>query len=246
MTSLRFAVSIALLAAALLTPTRGWSYSFVLDPLEFASWPSYCQARYVTTGIGSTTQFAEVVSPAAIEAARSVIGAQAFEHIHHYCAGLLYLRRARTEADPRRKKWLLEEAFRESAYTYNRVVAGSPIHATIATTLAQIEKTRGNNANALQFLEAARSASPTDPLTHLALAIFHRDAGRLADARTVLEEGFAATERKSYEIAYNLGLICMEMKDINCAVENARFVYDAGFPLPGLKNRLEQAGHWPR
>lgn len=245
MTYLRNALLLTLMTASVALPTRAWSYSFIPDQLEFTSWPSYCQARYVTTNIGSTTPFAGTLSPASIETARTSIGAQAFEHVHHYCAGVIYLRRARTEVDQRRRKSLLDEAFTESMYTFNRVITGSPLYATIATTMAQIEKTRGNDDNALQFLTTARSAAPTDPMTHLSLAIYYRDSGRLADARRTLEEGLKATEGQSYEIAYNLGLICMELKDVDCAVANARFVYDAGFPLPGLRNRLEKAGHWP-
>lgn len=233
-------------AVLALLPACAWSYSFVPDEFEFAGWPKYCQARYVTTGIGSTTQFGASVSSAIIESARASIGSQSFEHVHHFCAGMLYLRRARIEVDEGRKKWLLGEAFSESIYTFNRVVPGSPIYATIAATLAQIEKTRGNSENALQYLTAARKAAPSDPMTYLSLAIFYRDSGRLIDARKTLEEGFEATEQQSYEIAYNLGLICVELQDFDCAVERAQFVYAAEFPLPGLRNRLEKLGHWPR
>lgn len=246
---LKISISIAgfvLYAVLALLPAPAWSYSFVPDQFEFASWPKHCQARYVTTSIGSTSQFAASVSAATIEAARGNIGSQAFEHVHHFCAGMLYLRRARTEADEGRRKWLLGEAFNESIYTFNRVIPGGPVYASIAATLAQIERARGNDENALQYLTTARQVAPSDAMTHLALAIFFRDSGHLLDARKTLEEGFEATERQSYEIAYNLGLICVELQDISCAVEKAQFVYDAGFPLPGLKNRLEKLGHWPR
>ncbi|MDO9598630.1 MAG: hypothetical protein Q7J47_12990 [Azoarcus sp.] len=45
-------------------------------------------------------------------------------------------------------------------------------------------------------------------------------------------------------VYYNLGLAYIELKKYDLALENAHMAYRLGFPLPGLKNRLQRAGAW--
>jgi Tfp pilus assembly protein PilF len=45
-------------------------------------------------------------------------------------------------------------------------------------------------------------------------------------------------------INYNLGLLYLKKKDYEQAKTYAKKAYDLGFPLPGLKNQLIQAGKW--
>ena len=54
----------------------------------------------------------------------------------------------------------------------------------------------------------------------------------------------AATGGESAVIQYNLGLINLEMGNVTAAADNARKAYSMGYPLPGLKKKLQQAGHW--
>jgi hypothetical protein len=43
---------------------------------------------------------------------------------------------------------------------------------------------------------------------------------------------------------YNMGLTLVELKRYEEAEKMANMAYGAGFPLPGLKNKLVEAGHW--
>jgi Flp pilus assembly protein TadD len=45
-------------------------------------------------------------------------------------------------------------------------------------------------------------------------------------------------------INYNLGLLYMQRKNYEEARAYAKKAYELGFPLPGLKNQLIQAGKW--
>jgi Flp pilus assembly protein TadD len=45
-------------------------------------------------------------------------------------------------------------------------------------------------------------------------------------------------------INYNLGLLYMKKKDYEQANTYAKKAYELGFPLPGLKNQLMEAGKW--
>ena len=46
----------------------------------------------------------------------------------------------------------------------------------------------------------------------------------------------------SAEVEYNLGLVHLDLKEFEVARSHAQRAYDLGFPLPGLRRRLESAG----
>ncbi len=49
----------------------------------------------------------------------------------------------------------------------------------------------------------------------------------------------------SVELAYNLGLLLTDQGNYSEAKNYATFVYERGYQLDGLKNRLAKAGYWP-
>ncbi|MCB1622990.1 MAG: tetratricopeptide repeat protein [Pseudomonadales bacterium] len=49
---------------------------------------------------------------------------------------------------------------------------------------------------------------------------------------------------KSPDVHYNMGLVYFDQKDMAKALEHAQLAYSAGYPLPGLRNKLERAGQW--
>lgn len=231
-----------LVASALLIPSVSWSYDFVPTSLEFAAWPKYCQARYVETMIGRSSEFTVAVPPAARRAAEASIGSDTYAPVHHHCAGLAYLARAKIERDPRARKHMLIRARDESNYTLRSVKPSSPLFTSIHANLARVEQALGNIEGAEEYYNRAMQALPLDPLPYIGLAILQRDTKRLSLARETLEKGLAATEGKSLEIHYNLGLICFELKDNDCAQQHAQVAYDGGYPLPGLKRKLAERG----
>ena len=238
--------ALALLATVGAFPAFG--FSFVPTELEFAAWPDYCRARYVETvvgRIGAGSSYASKVSSAEHATARSRLDRETFTAVHHYCAGLIYFNRARTEKDPRQREFLLSSAIGETQYTFERSPKGSPLHGQIVSTLAMIERERGKTGVARDYLESAIKADPASPAAYVTLAIMQRDTKDLTGARKTLEAGNAATEGGSLDLAYNLGLICFELGDFDCAVIQANKVYAAEYPLPGLRNKLATNGLWP-
>jgi Flp pilus assembly protein TadD len=49
---------------------------------------------------------------------------------------------------------------------------------------------------------------------------------------------------RNANLHYNMGLAYLDMKDYDKALAHAHIAYQLGFPLPGLRNRLERAGKW--
>jgi tetratricopeptide (TPR) repeat protein len=229
-----------LLACAV--PGLAYAYDFKPTSSEFSSWPSYCQARYVTLPIGEDSPWAANISRAQINSARLQLGANVFEYVHHYCAGMMWLRRARVERDQAKRALDLKTARIETLFTYNRLPSGTPMRAPVLINLASITEAMGDGEGAVELLEQAIEAAPDEAAAYLELGIIYRKRGQLDKAREALLRGDAAVGGESAEIHYNLGLLLIEMNDLDGAEQEARRAYALGHPLPGLKNKLLRLG----
>lgn len=93
------------------------------------------------------------------------------------------------------------------------------------------------------YMIRAETFRPDDAMVKVIYGMFLIQAGRTGDAVIKLE---AARELDSQNanVHYNLGLVYADLKQYDKALESAQLAYGAGFPLPGLKNKLKRAGKW--
>lgn len=233
------------LAIAAFVPLRLLAYSFVPSELEWAAWPGYCKARYVTTNIGGESQWVTSYPRAEVELWRSSLGEETFEDVHHYCAGIIWFNRSKFEPDKERRTRMLKEALGEARYTYLRIPSDSGVSSAVAITLASVEDALGEHDSALSYLEKAIESLPDDSGPYTALALHYRNLKQLDLAKKTLLRGDEALKGESAEIHYNLGLVEIELGDLEAATSQAKRAYDLGHPLPGLKNKLIALGAWP-
>ena len=92
------------------------------------------------------------------------------------------------------------------------------------------------------FDRAARFA-PNDPIPPMIAGIYLARLGRTAEALAELDRA-AGLGDDDANLNYNLGLGYLEVKKYDKAMAHARQAYAAGFPLPGLRDRLIKAGAW--
>jgi len=93
------------------------------------------------------------------------------------------------------------------------------------------------------YLQRAINFSPNDPVPFMLYGmILHKM--KLYD--NALQQYRSAIRLVPNDIVtlYNMGLTLVEMKNYNEAMQVAEKVYGAGFPLPALKKKLIDAGHW--
>lgn len=221
-----------------------FAYEFEPTEAEFNAWPFYCRARYASTMFGRNTVYAQRMDRTAQASAESAIGPQTFLHIHHYCAGLVHLARSRLEADTKQRRFQLDEARAEMLYSLRNETGTGPLWPTIVVNLAVVERERGDVPAARKLLEEAIRVAPSDPRPYLGLAILLRAGMKLAEARSVLEQGIAATGSDPLELHYNLGLICLELENFDCAIRHAQIAYAKDYPFSGLRDRLTVRGLW--
>lgn len=123
---------VAAVISGVLLPVVALAYHFKPTPSEWAMWPDFCKARYVQTSIGRKSPYHGTVPAATTETAKKRVGNQAFTHVHHYCASLVYSQRAGVARSGQERKQLLRQAEGDCEYTLKRTPPTSPIYREVA------------------------------------------------------------------------------------------------------------------
>jgi len=108
---------------------------------------------------------------------------------------------------------------------------------------AKTERPRGAAYTVECFFERGTRFTPDDGTVRLLYGIYLSKKGRKQEAIKQLE---AAQELagQNANIHYNLGLAYFDLKDYALAREYAKRAYELGFPLEGLKKKLQQVRQW--
>lgn len=93
------------------------------------------------------------------------------------------------------------------------------------------------------YFQRALQFRPKDAKVHSVLAGYLLAQNKLDGAREHLDTA-VQLEPDNATSHYNLGLLHMKKKDYGAALASAQRAYGLGFPLPGLRNKLIQAGKW--
>jgi tetratricopeptide (TPR) repeat protein len=93
------------------------------------------------------------------------------------------------------------------------------------------------------YFDRAVRFRPDDAVAKMLYATYLSKSGRQADAGAQLEAA-VKTAPDSPFTQYNVGLIYLEMKNYDRALEQAHKAYGLGFPRTELRDRLKSAGHW--
>lgn len=82
-----------------------------------------------------------------------------------------------------------------------------------------------------------------DAMVKIIHGLYLIGARQPAQARAKLDEA-RALEPADANALYNLGLAYFDLKEYGRALESAHGAYARGFPLPGLRDKLQRAGQW--
>jgi tetratricopeptide (TPR) repeat protein len=73
--------------------------------------------------------------------------------------------------------------------------------------------------------------------------VYLQQSGK-SDAALAKLEAARALDNTDPNIDYNLGLAYFDVGEYEKALQSAHRAYVAGFPLPGLREKLRRAGKW--
>jgi tetratricopeptide (TPR) repeat protein len=93
------------------------------------------------------------------------------------------------------------------------------------------------------YFRRALNFTSEDPVLHLIYGIHLHRAGMLEQALTEYEIAEKLGPPNA-ELQYNLGLLNVDLKRYDAAREHAKKAYELGYPLHGLKARLDRLGEW--
>ena len=93
------------------------------------------------------------------------------------------------------------------------------------------------------WFERALRFKPDDAMVKTVYGLYLIKAKRPKDA-VVQFEAAVAQAGDDANVHYNLGLAYVDLKEYDKALKSAHAAYRLGFPLPGLKNKLQRVGAW--
>jgi tetratricopeptide (TPR) repeat protein len=124
-----------------------------------------------------------------------------------------------------------------------------PNHHRALNSLSNLSiKTKSNRPRGVKcyvddYFERAIRFKPDDATVHMLYGVHLHRWKKVDDAKRQLEQA-AKLAPNDANVAYNLGLVYADLKEWDKAMGYAKQAYAAGFPLPGLKDKLIKAGKW--
>lgn len=101
----------------------------------------------------------------------------------------------------------------------------------------------GKPREAVRYFQTAIRMFPDRAATHTAYGVFLHRAGKLRQAIDQYREALKL-DPTSAETHYDLGLAYLDIHDYKLANRHAHTAYRLGYPLPGLRRRLQRLGKW--
>ena len=240
-------------ALAFLTyPPTAIAYTFTLSEGEFLSWPDYCKVVYVRLDVGKASGYSRLISPSELASGSAVLreaelsgrGPYGGDGRHHFCAGMIWLNRAKLETDPQRRRSQLGQAREETKFTLERADTRGASFALAAAQMATIMFEAGDKAAAHKVLRNAISQPNSNQALFMTQAMIYYREGEYEKSKVALQEGIEQADSVSADVHYNLGLVLLKLGDPESAAEQAHLAYDKGYPLPGLRQKLKRMGYW--
>ncbi len=93
------------------------------------------------------------------------------------------------------------------------------------------------------WFDRARRFVPKDATVVMLEGVYYQKSGEMIKAKRAYEQALAMAP-KSPELNYNAGLLYVDLGEFDKAANCATVAYDAGYPLPGLRNKLVRKGVW--
>jgi len=227
---------------AMLAAPVARAYNFEVTESEWTSWPPYCKARYATVRVGKTSEYGRRVSTAEIEQWHATMGDGAWYGLHHFCAGLAYADRAKMETKSDKREFNSKRALTEYGYMLRNTPTTDRMYAEVLTRVGLVHRNDGDLGAAQRYFAQAIENNPTYPGGYLAQYQVLHDQGSATQARDVLIKADEATRGQSSEVKYFLGMVSLDLGDVEAATTYAREAYLLGYPLPALRNRLAKSG----
>ena len=217
-------------------------WNFVPSEVEWQAWPEYCRARYTVSGAGRESKYAGTIPAAAVAVWQSKL-ADVWYGLHHYCGALVVYSQAERTKLVASKRIKFEEALEETNFTIARSKNQHPFFSVLLAFRGRVYAELGHSKEAHDDFQKAIQLHPEVADPYAAYGLLLRRSGQLQEARELLDKGMGATRGGSAEMHYIFGFVLFDLKDYAGAAAEADLAHANGYPLPGLRHKLESVGY---
>lgn len=112
-------------------------------------------------------------------------------------------------------------------------------------TRERTDKPRGSRYTVDCWFRRAELFAPDDAMVKTIYGLYLAQTKQTKPAREKLEQA-RSMNSSDPNVNYNLGLVYFDLGEYGLARESAQNAYAAGFPLPGLRDKLKRAGRWEK
>jgi tetratricopeptide (TPR) repeat protein len=232
-----------LIGVLLITSCDVFAFSFVPDQSEWNLWKPYCKARFAENTNSRLVDFKLDISKAEIEKWKKIIGSGEFRHLHHYCAGVIWLHRSyEVSHNQQAKRSRLKNAIGEITYTYSKIDVSSKLYVVMSGKLAEAYEAAGESVKATTVISTLLEKKSKDPAAYVVSAQHYKRKGDLDAAIEILKDG-EKNVKKAAKIHYQLAKMYLKKEDYEQSREYARMAGEGGHSINRLKRELKKAGY---
>jgi tetratricopeptide (TPR) repeat protein len=208
---------------------------------EWDGWPMVCKVRFTVSLEGRNSARANSYPPEVIQQWADQYG-DCWGLLHHHCAGILFLQRAKFAPSKTERQFDLNSALQQHQYSLKTCPKSNRQFAVALTHMGMVYTESGEFAKAKRMFDDAISSHPDFDGAYLAKGIMLKRQGRRQDSLDALLAGSAATQASSAELENALGLAYFDSGQFENARAAARRAYALGYPLPTLRDKLAKVG----
>ena len=208
---------------------------------EWDGWPMVCKVRFTVSLEGRNSVYANSFPPETVKRWADQYG-DCWGMLHHHCAGILFLQRAKFAPSQRERQFDLNSAVQQHEFSLKTCPKSNRQFSVALTHMGMVYTETREYAKAERMFEDAIELHPDYDGAYIAKGIMLKRAGKREQSLAALQAGSTATQGSSPELEYALGLAYFDSNQFENAREHARKAYSLGYPLPNLKDKLAKVG----
>ena len=230
------------LVVLVLMATSSFSVAAVnISEAEWLTWPAFCKAGFLASDWSRGSPFAGKMSEAQVRSIRSTHEmSNGIPGVHHFCIGMVYINRAKVSKTNPKNPELLRNAINDIEYSFSRISPGAPKYSLVTAHYGTALYLSGKRQQAFEIWEKGISTRPESRESYLAMAEALLKEKKPIDALEVLKRYESAKTTETPDAEAFLAFTYIELGQYDKAREHADNAYKLGYPLPGLRSKLER------
>ncbi len=220
----------------------GSAFAVDISESEWNTWPPYCKAGFLASEWSSESPFIGRMSPAQFRSIRSANASIGIPGLHHFCVGMVYINRAKNQGSTPKGRETLRNAVREIQYSFARIDTKAPKYSLVTAYYGTALYRQGKHQEAVDMWSRGINAKPASRESYLAMAEALLAEKKAKEALEVLLRYEKAKEDDAADAEAFLAHTYIQLGEYGKAREHTDKAYRLGYPLPGLRNKLERMG----